>query len=82
MSIPSSSAQAPMAATDSAARTQISRAAASPKCSQSRCERCQKPFRKPALRPLGPAPHVDASSTTTRASGSASATAQAVQRPA
>ena len=41
-----------------------------PNRSRSRSTRCQKPFTKPALRPLGPSPQMPASSSTTRACGS------------
>ena len=72
---------APIASTDSTEASHSSRARASPYCSRSSGRYSHSEERKPPLRPLGPIPQRSASSTTTRAFGSASAISHAVHSP-
>ena len=72
-STPSASHQAPIASTVSRAATRHASSTLSPARSTG--------VTKPPLRPLGPCPQRPASSTTTRASGSAASTCQAVHMP-
>ena len=80
-STPSASHQAPIASTVACAAATQARAGASPRSARSDGRLRSRLETKPPLRPLGPCPQRAASTMTTRASGAASSTCQAVHIP-